>query len=266
MLRVLVLVVSFLIAGVAIADDADVPAPVNGVPAASDGDIATVLSSPLMREFVQPTGPLGFTDDDLAIAAKSARIAYGNLLTTEGDPSASYDVVIQPGHFGRTKGATGGTGALVTEQQIAALVAALLSDQLTAKGVSVAIVPADGYARPLQTKIFLALHTDASALQCSAGASVGYNGEGNAQGMHGIAAALAITLGIDPDTFLRDSYTKDEHYYYAFKDMVTSDFGGLIEMSELTCPKQETNLLGNAATLATNLSYAIRFALKPAAP
>ena len=80
--------------------------------------------------------------------------------------------------------------------------------------------------------------------------------------MHGIALALAITLGLDAEKFMRDNYTADEAGYYAFKSVQTDNFKGLLEMSELTCPDQEGKLLTSAATLAANLATAIQFGLR----
>jgi hypothetical protein len=82
--------------------------------------------------------------------------------------------------------------------------------------------------------------------------------------MHGIAAALAITLGIDPQKFMRDNYTANLKGYYAFRSMQTKQFKGLLEMSELTCPSQEEILLSRAELLANNLAVAVYFALQPA--
>jgi hypothetical protein len=67
---------------------------------------------------------------------------------------------------------------------------------------------------------------------------------------------------VEPAKFMRDNYTKDEANYYAYKT-INAGLKGLLEMGELTCPKDEEKLLSNAQVLAKNLSKAIIFALRP---
>jgi hypothetical protein len=77
-----------------------------------------------------------------------------------------------------------------------------------------------------------------------------------------IALGLALSMDVEPAKFMRDNYTKDEAHYYAYKT-INADSKGLLEMGELTCPKDEARLLSNAEVLARNLSRAIVFALRP---
>jgi hypothetical protein len=171
--------------------------------------------------------------------------------------------VLQPGHYPRTVGFTGGQGTYVSEQEIAARVTDELANESRKRGLSVAVIPADDFNKPLQSRIFLTLHTDASRFPCSVGPSLGYSNDGDAAGMHGIAVALALTLGVDPEKFMRDNYTANLRGYYAFSSLNTKQFKGVLEMSELTCPAQEEILLSRADLLAKNLAIAIVFALRP---
>jgi hypothetical protein len=229
---------------------------------ASEKDIKAVLNSGLLRQFASPH-PLAFGPGELTDMAAKAKEAYRLLKTELGDQNREYDLVIQPGHFGRTSGATGGEGKYVTEQQMAAKVVDGIASNLRKRGLSVALIAADGFNKPLNAKIFLSLHTDASKFPCSVGPSLGYSADGDALGMHGIAAALAITLGIDPEKFMRDNYTANLRGYYVFKSMNAKLFKGLLEMSELTCPTQEETLLSRSELLSNNLAIAVYFALQP---
>jgi hypothetical protein len=80
--------------------------------------------------------------------------------------------------------------------------------------------------------------------------------------MHGIGLALATTLDVDPEKFMKDNYTEGLQKYYAYGHFAASDFIGVLEMSELTCPKQEDALLERSALLAKNLTFAVQFALR----
>jgi hypothetical protein len=264
MLKAVLLALSFvLLPCVALADPDvdDKSGPSQG--GATNQQIDTILNSGLVSEFAPPH-PLAFGPGELKEMGSSARDTYPQLRTELGDPSKDYDLVLQPGHYGRTSGATGGEGKYVTEQQIAAKIVDILASNLRKRGVTLAIIPADGFKAPLKSKVFLSLHTDASNYPCSVGPSIGYSADGDALGMHGIAAALAITLSIDPQKFMRDNYTANLRGYYAFRSITTRQFKGLLEMSELTCPAQEENLLSRADLLANNLAIAVAFALRPA--
>jgi hypothetical protein len=229
----------------------------------SELQIKEILASDLISQFARPETLLAFSPTELTLLAAKVKQSHRELVTERGDGTKLYDLVLQPGHYPRTVGVTGGQGKYVSEQEIAARVVDQLSIESKKRGLSVAVIPADDFSKPLQAKIFLALHTDASNFPCSVGPSLGYSSDGDAVGMHGIAVALALTLGIDPEKFMRDNYTANLRGYYAFKSLITKQFKGLLEMSELTCPAQEDILLSRADLLAKNLAIAIVFALRP---
>lgn len=229
-------------------------------------ELQDVLSSPLRRQLRAPPAR-AFSEDDLKFWADKARQAHRAAPVARGDASRGYDIIIQIGHYPRKKGKTGGQGKLVNEQEAAALVAVGTVQKLSglsANGAKIRalLVGADDYTPKLKSKIFLALHTDSSGKSCSLGPSVGYQKVGDASGMHGIALALAITLGLDAEKFMRDNYTAALAGYYAYSDFQTERFKGILEMSELTCERQEAKLLTGAATLSANLATAIQFALR----
>jgi len=210
------------------------------------------------------------TPSELKKIAGEAKKIHAHAPVQKGDTAENYDVVIQIGHYPRTHGKTGGQGKLVSEQQMAALIGTkmyqdLLTKQVNEKPIKALLIAADNYNKPLKTKMFVALHTDASARGCTLGPSVGYRNDGEATGMHLMAVALALTLGVKAEKFMKDNYTVDLHHYYAINTMKAILFRGVLEMSELTCEEQENLLLERSATLSQNLSTAVQIALNKSA-
>src|ERR1700731_2397957 len=69
----------------------------------------------------------------------------------------AYDVIVQPGHYGRPPGKLGTQGNLVSERALVAYIADVTARRLREDGLSVLIVSADTYPKPLPTaKVFLA--------------------------------------------------------------------------------------------------------------
>jgi hypothetical protein len=243
-------------------------APQSPTPGITKDELAILRKTEFASKLKRASTLIAFSDTDAKFWAEKARTAHRTASVERGDLSKTYDVIIQIGHYPRKTGRTGGQGKFVSEQEVAALVAVGLKQQLAGikngnKPFSVLLVGADDYAQRLKSKIFLALHTDAAEKQCAVGPSVAYQKIGDAAGMHAVALALAITLSKDAEKFMNDNYTRDEAGYYAFRQFDTVEFKGLLEMSELTCPEQERALLERAAVLSTNLAYAIQFALRP---
>ncbi|RXT51158.1 hypothetical protein B6S44_21345 [Bosea sp. Tri-44] len=232
----------------------------------SSSEAREALNLPVVSELRTAT-VLSFSDSDVQFWANRAKAAHSAAPVEQGDLAKTYDIIIQLGHYPRKQGRTGGQGKFVNEQQMAALVGVGLYRKLQelkfqGKTISTLLVSADDYTKGLKSKIFLSLHTDASVTPCSLGPSVGYQGDKDEKGMHGIALALAITLGKDAERFMRDSYTRALQEYYAYRRFNVSLFKGVLEMSELTCPDDEKNLLLKASQLSTNIAYAVQWALR----
>jgi hypothetical protein len=199
--------------------------------------------------------------------AKIVEIGDVNGLTTmpnlgRGDTKSKYDVILQPGHYGRTKetgGNLGTAGAMVSEQKLAAYIVAQMSDYLKAENVNVLVVQADDFEKSgLNAKIFLSVHFDGSNKPCSTGPSMGYKTGSSLLGMHSIGFALATSMGQSYADFQKDNFTVDEHDYYAFKYMNTTGFSGLLEAGELTCTADEKKLIAAAALIGHNLGVALK--------
>ncbi len=236
------------------------------VPGITEPELQELLSSELST-IIKPSSELAFSPDDIKFWAEKAKQIHASAPVLKGDPNDSYDVIIQIGHYPRKKGKTGGQGKHVNEQQISALVGTGVIQKLSVlkskgKPLKSLLIGADDYNKGIKTKIFLSLHTDASLNPCTLSPSVGYQDTGDAKGMHGIALALAITLDLNSESFMRDNYTKNLSGYYAYSSINAEYFKGLLEMSELTCKKQEELLLERAAVLSSNLALAIQFALR----
>jgi N-acetylmuramoyl-L-alanine amidase len=258
--KVLHSLVALMVLGTLHAHSTDALVGVGMQPGATADEISQTLRD-LLNEMESP-GSIAFSPSAIEQQVTKAKAAHANATVAVGDASGAYDIVIQAGHYRRKKGATGGEGQYVNEQEMSAWVGEMLSENLRARGYNVLFIDADNYVEGMRPKIFLSLHTDSSALPCKLGPSVGYDTASDAKGMHGIALALALTMGIDPTAFMRDSYTKGLKSYYAFRDFNVSYFEGVLEMSELSCPSQEEALLSRAELLADNLAVGVHFALK----
>jgi N-acetylmuramoyl-L-alanine amidase len=180
-----------------------------------------------------------------------------------GDPREQYDVILQPGHYGRTTGKVGTSGRQVSEQQLAAFVTANVAQHLIDQGVNVLVIPADDFDKSgLTAQIFLSIHADGAANPCTTGPSLGYAKGSSLLGMHSIGFALATSLGQTYDDFRKDNFTVNLHKYYAFRYIKAAGFSGLLEVGELTCPTMEKALIANALRISHNLGVALEASLR----
>lgn len=178
-------------------------------------------------------GGLGAASSDQA-KASSVRVTSGAKLAgvSVGASNASYDVIIQPGHYGRTKGATGASGALISEQQIAAYIVGSVATQLRESGYNVIVVPADNVVAK-SAKVFLAVHAEGSTKQCSAGPSLAYKEGTTPFAMQSIALGISQAMGYDHQNFRADNYTKNEAQYYMYKRVNAARLNGLYDSVQL---------------------------------
>ncbi len=182
-----------------------------------------------------------------------------------GDRNTEYDIVLQPGHYLRTSGATGASGAKTSEQSMASQIVGRMARLLRDRGRTIVVLPADDFRRPLKTKVFLTVHFDGADPACSSNSSLGYGDDAHEFASHAFGFALASALGKQPKDFMNDNFTKNLREYYAFKHMNADRFEGIIEVGELSCPAQEEVLIDRAHLVAENLALAVEFMLNIAA-
>jgi N-acetylmuramoyl-L-alanine amidase len=178
----------------------------------------------------------------------------------ERENSKAYDVILQPGHYGRRQGAVGTNGHLVSERALVSYVTSVAAENLRKANVSVLVVSADHYPRPgLRAKVFLAIHADGSARPCSTGPSLGYQSRSSLLAMHAVGWGLGEALGYSYTDFRHDNFTANEAKYYMFREVQADRLTGLLEVGELTCPKSEKQLINSSNLMGTNVARAVQF-------
>lgn len=189
---------------------------------------------------------------------------------SQGDRAVQYDVILQPGHYGRRTGAVGTQGDRVSERALVAYVTKLIAARLRELDREVLVVSADEFVRDdattpewdgLASTTFLAVHADGSVKPCSTGPSLGYSAETSPHAMHAIGFGLASALGYKYQDFRRDNFTANEANYYMFRHVRAGSLEGLLELGELTCTSEEDKLVANADVVAKNVAEAIEFVL-----
>lgn len=198
---------------------------------------------------------------DLSLWQAEAKAAYASAaqLVSTGDLTTTYDVILQIGHY--PEPSRGTVGVYTTEQELSALLATMVADRLQAAGVKTLVIGAKGYAQPLKTKIFLALHLDGGVRPCTVGPSVGYGKDSDKEGMLSMAMAIAVAMNYDVRDFLQSNYHKGLEAYYAYRHVEASLFEGVLNFGEMTCPANEERILARKDVLADNLATALRFAI-----
>ncbi len=174
----------------------------------------------------------------------------------------AYDVLISAGHEGRPASCVrfprhrcnlGAAG----EREWTPIVADSATRILRAHGVTVARLPAD-FAGTYRVAGAVFIHFDGSSAPCSSAASIGYHQTRDAR----VAAAWRRLYSVYwPFGFRSANFTDNLRDYYAFKQVDASDFSLVLELGEITCPRQRAwlapRLQWEGALLAYFLSRAI---------
>ena len=198
---------------------------------------------------------------------------------SEGNRGVKYDVILQPGHYGRPPdaGPRGTAGADVTERALATYITNEIVKKLREDHLNVLVVSANKYLRPtakgaafdgLQTKVFLAIHANGGEPPCSgkAGPSLGYKSDSSLYGMHTLGFSLSAAMGYAYKDFSRDNYTVNEAQYYMFNQVKADRLAGLLEVGELTCPDSEKRLIAASKRIGDNVAHAIDFIVRTNGP
>lgn len=222
-------------------------------------DIVAALETSVLSENLGSTGlgamPSGEFDALVTLIKKEDPI----IGISVGARGLEYDVVVQPGHYGRTSGKVGTAGALISERAFVAHIAKEVAAGLSESGLRVLLVPADGVPTGIKTKVFLAIHADGSENKCKIGPSLAYSKGTSPYSMHAIGFALSRAFGYDYANFMRDNYTAAEAGYYMFSKMDSSIMEGLLEVGELTCADIEKRLIESSRIIGKNVAAALQY-------
>lgn len=198
-----------------------------------------------------------------SVKTASTRIKDGAKISdaSVGSRDMAYDVILQPGHYGRTKGATGASGSLLSEQDIVAYLVRSVAARLRSANYNVIVVPADNVVAR-DAKIFLAVHAEGSTTPCSAGPSLAYKAGTSPYAMHAIGLGISSAMGYSYSTFRADGYTKNSAQYYMYSQVNAARLTGLLEIGEITCPSTEEKMITNIDRIATNLAMSLDYILR----
>lgn len=173
-----------------------------------------------------------------------------------------YNVLISAGHEGRPQSCArfhhacnmGARG----ETAWNTIVADAATRALRERGFSVAREPAD-FAGLFDVRVAAFIHFDGSDSPCTGKASVGYHTAAS----RGLAKYWRQAYGrLFPFGFMSDNFTDNLRDYYGFRQVRARDGAIVIELGEITCPRQRAwlaprlQLLGR--TIATTLAQWIR--------
>jgi N-acetylmuramoyl-L-alanine amidase len=192
-----------------------------------------------------------------------------------GQRGVKYDVILQPGHYGRKTGAVGTSGKSVSERALVAYITNIIAESLRGDHHSVLVVSADDYLKPthrgdadafdgLRAKVFLAIHADGSVHPCSTGPSLGYQSKSSFFAMNAVAYGLAAALGYKYSDFNHDNFTANEAQYYMFRQVQADQLTGLLEIGELTCERAEKKLISSSDLIGHDVANGIDYVVRTA--
>lgn len=170
--------------------------------------------------------------------------------------NASYDVLISAGHAGRPASCVhfprhkcnlGAAG----EREWTPIVADAATRTLREHGVRVIRLPAD-FAGKYRVDAAIFIHFDGSEPPCRSSASIGYPSHHDAAA----AAAWRKTYGSYwPYGFQPDNFTEGLRNYYGYKQVEARDAALVLEMGEITCPRQHAWLAARLQWEGALLAY-----------
>jgi len=168
------------------------------------------------------------------------------------------DVLVSAGHEGRPASCSrfphracnlGARG----ERAWTPVVADEVARDLRTHGVSVAREPAD-FSGNFATRMAIFIHFDGTVPRCGSGASIGYHG------VAGAAAAKAwraIYAPLFPFRFMPDDFTVGLRQYYGFRQVEAQDGALVVELGEISCPRQRAWLAQRLDALGDLIAYFI---------
>lgn len=152
----------------------------------------------------------------------------------------SYDVLVQAGHEGRPQSCArfhrrrcslGARGELAWTPVVADAATRILQEH----GVRVARVPAD-FAGIYDVEAAVFVHFDGATRRCTSAASVGYPVKGDRAAARSWKSFYGRYF---PFGFKRDNFTANLHHYYGFRQVRARKGAFVLELGEITCPRQK---------------------------
>ncbi len=178
------------------------------------------------------------------------------LAATVATAPVHVDVVISAGHEGRPASCSRFPGRKCNlgangERQWTPIVADEATRVLRAHGVSVARLPAD-FSGTFQSDAAVFIHFDGSTAPCASSASIGYHHPQDkpAADLWRTQYAAVFPFGFQPDNFtsgLRD--------YYGFRQVNARDGALVLELGEVTCPRQRSWLAPRLQWAGDEVAY-----------
>lgn len=166
------------------------------------------------------------------------------------------DVLISAGHQGRPASCArfiqrkcnlGAAG----ERDWTPIVADEATRMLREHGVRVVREPAD-FEGTYRVDMAIFIHFDGAIPACTTGASIGYDGptsKGAAQQWRTLYAPRF------PFAFMPDNFTVGLREYYGYRQVRASDGALVLELGEITCPKQHAWLASRLVALGDLIAY-----------
>ncbi len=168
--------------------------------------------------------------------------AFIMLASTPSPPPelvTGYDVLISAGHEGRPQSCArfpthhcnlGASG----ERQWTPIVADAATRILRSHGIKVVRLPAD-YARSYAVRAAVFVHFDGAVPACSSAASIGYP---SATDRAAAQSWKRLYGRYFPFGFRPDNFTGGLRQYYAYRQTRASQGAFVLELGEITCPRQ----------------------------
>ncbi len=172
------------------------------------------------------------------------------------------DVLISAGHEGRPASCArfvrracnlGAAG----ERDWTPIVADEATRMLRAHGVHVVREPAD-FEGSYLVSMAIFIHFDGAVPACTSGASVGYDGESSQSAAQRWRALYAPRF---PFAFMPDNFTVGLREYYGYRQVRASDGALVLELGEITCPKQRAWLASRLVALGDLIAYDVSRAI-----
>lgn len=165
--------------------------------------------------------------------------------------SIQADVYIQAGHEGRFFGNTGSVSKYGREIDWTKIVADEATHLLRNAGISVIRAPADMKQESV-VRLALSIHFDGSKRPCATGASVGLN---NPSDKSAARAWKHLYGTIFPFKWMPDNFSDNLKYYYNYRYTLASDAELVLELGEMSCPRQARWMKPRLKKLGALIAY-----------